>query len=109
MHGLNDRIIARSPDVPGVTIATHTKFATWEDVFLRARTTYRVGHPELLAGPPTDSGAPDIVRLEGRAFAMIPFVVNLGGTWLRFRVISEEAVVGNTVGPTRVRARIHPR
>jgi arabinofuranosyltransferase len=108
MEGLSDKIVARRPPAPGWDTPGWGRIANWEDVLIRARATYYVQHPDLRTGPATEPEPPAIVEVEGRRFALCPVRVPLRGFWLRFFVISEEAVVGDRIDASRIRSRIRP-
>ena len=108
MHGLNDRIVARRPPQPGVTVAGHQRLAGWDDL-LRARTTYLIDHPLVRLEPPSGADPPTVVEVgEGRRVALFPVWVRLEGFWFRFLVVSEEAVTAHGLDPSRIRASIRP-
>jgi hypothetical protein len=113
MHGLNDRIIARrphslptpgsgQPEAPG-----HLKLATTEDVFIRARADYFLGHPDpRRVRPPRED--PRIAQVGGRVFALVPVVIDFGNFWLRFVIISEDAATPEGVDLSKLKTKIRP-
>jgi hypothetical protein len=108
MEGLTDKVVARRPPGPGWETPGWGKIANWDDVLLRAHANYYVLHPDLRTGPAPVPEAPSILETGGRRFALCPVRVPLRGFWLRFLVISEEAVVGNRVDASRMTSRIRP-
>ena len=113
MHGLNDRIIAKRPHQSptpasnGPTPPGHFKLATPEDIFVRAKTDYFLGHPDPSRVRP-HRDAPRILHIDGRSFALVPVVHDFGDFWLRFVIISESAATPNGVDLSKLRTRIHP-
>lgn len=109
MFGLTDSIVAHRPAEAGSTVPGHRKPATNEDILIRARADYIVGHPEMRVGSASTPDAPVVVKVSGRQFGLFPVHVRLTGFWFRFFVVSESAVLpGGKIDPTKIRTRIRP-
>ena len=110
MLGLNDEAIARR-DAPDLyRVVGHRKTATWDDILVRYRSDYIIGHPAIRESPDAwSTWEPRIVEAGGRRFAVAPALARIGAFWLRFDVVSEEAVGRDgALDFDRFRTRIRP-
>jgi hypothetical protein len=109
MLGLNDRVVALRPPSRGEVIPGHRKTATLEDVLVRGGATYVLDEPDFRKERPVDaSDEPRVVEVAGRRFALIPHWADVGDFWLRFLIVSQEAVTDGAVDLTRLKSRIRP-
>jgi hypothetical protein len=109
MLGLNDRIVARRPPTPGEEIPGHRKLANWDDVLVRGRASYVLDEPDFRPERPVGRPEPPrVIEAADRRFALIPVWADLGDFWLRFEIVSEEAVTDQGVDPSFANTRIRP-
>jgi arabinofuranosyltransferase len=109
MLGLNDRIVARSAPTPGAIIPGHRKMATWEDMLVRGGASYVIDSTDFhKVRPAVETEPPRVIEVAGRRFAMIPYWAKLDDFWIRFMIVSEDAVTDRGIDPSRIKTRIRP-